>query len=150
MPEASPKGNLATQPSSRVRLAPAILVWERQSHWERVLKSRLAGPHCLVRPCRSAADVWSLSSRAPGSVVVIDFDAQPAAVLQFLAEVQLSRIPLAPLLIASPEWADLEWVAREAGAVGWYPPGELPEPLVQLCQQWLAPPSRVRGSLPTS
>lgn len=133
-------------PSPPARLAPALLAWERVPKWEGVLKARLAGPRCLVRPCRSATDVLALAPRLPGSVLVLDFDPHPAATLLLLGELQARRLALHPIVVASSEWRELEWAAREAGAVAWCLASESPDRLVGLCQRWLPPPSQVAAS----
>ncbi|MFM8289865.1 MAG: hypothetical protein ACKOGA_24505 [Planctomycetaceae bacterium] len=133
----------ALNSSSTARLAPGLLVWERAPKWEGVLKARLAGPHCLVRPCRSVTDVLALAPRMPGSVLLVDFDPHPAGALQLLGELQARRLSLHPIAVARAEWRDLEWPAREAGVVAWCPATEPPESVVALCARWLPPPSQI-------
>lgn len=98
-------------------LAPAVLVFEKAPRWEAELKRRLSGRELLVRPCRSASDVVALCRKMPGSVVVNDFAAGAADGLRLLEALLLQRLRAFVVVVASRELSDLEWPARELGAV---------------------------------
>ena len=98
-------------------LAPAVIVFEKSPRWESELKRRIGGHQLLVRPCRSGTDVVNLCRQTPGSVVVIDLASVAAEgwrLIEGLAHPQLRVLPVA---IGSRDIADLEWLAREMGAV---------------------------------
>lgn len=109
----------ASPPSSR--FTPALLILERSPRLEPDLKNLLANPDLLVRPCRSPRDVLELSSKMRGSVVVMDFDASPAETLRLLEHLSHGRHDARPVVLASPEWGELEWAVRDAGAIHFLP-----------------------------
>jgi len=98
-------------------LAPAVIVFEKSPRWEAELKRRLRSRQLLVRPCRSGADVVSLSRQAPGSVVVVDLASVAADGWRLFAALAERPISVMPVAVASRDLEDLEWAAREMGAV---------------------------------
>ncbi|MCY2962487.1 MAG: hypothetical protein NT069_02340 [Planctomycetota bacterium] len=103
------------------RFTPALLILERSPRLEPDLKHLLASPELLVRPCRSPRDVLELSSKMRGSVVVMDFDAGPAGTLRLLGQLSGGRHDARLIVLASPEWGELEWAVRDAGAIHFLP-----------------------------
>ena len=99
------------------RFAPAVVLYEKSPCWESELKRRIDVQKRLVRPCRSTADVLQLCRQAPHSVVVADFAAGIAEVLRLLEALLRQRTPAYPVVIGSVETAELEWPARDLGAV---------------------------------
>ena len=99
-------------------LAPAVLVFEKTPRWESELKRRMSSTQLLVRPCRSAADVLHLCRQMPGSVVVVDFAAGAAEGLRLLEAIDSRRLRSLAVVVASTALQELEWPAREMGAVG--------------------------------
>ncbi|MBI3860721.1 MAG: hypothetical protein HY290_02370 [Planctomycetia bacterium] len=97
--------------------APAIVLFEKAPRWEAELKRRFEAHQVLVRPCRSPVDVLGLCRRAPGSVVVVDFAVGIADTLRLLGALVAERLETYPIVIGSIETAELEWSARELGAV---------------------------------
>ncbi len=97
--------------------APAVLIYEKSPRWESALKRRIASRQLLVRPCRSVADVIALCRQAPGSVVVLDFSAGAADGLRLLEALLRLRVSACAVVVASRAMQELEWPARELGAV---------------------------------
>jgi DNA-binding NtrC family response regulator len=128
-------------------LAPAMLVLERSPRWESELKRRLAGLRLLVRPCRSAADVVGLCRQIPGSVVVIDFSAGPADGLRLLESLHCLRKGVVPVVIAARALAELEWPARELGAVAFLADTTGGAALARLCRRFVGDAASVAGQV---
>src|SRR5262245_17467850 len=117
--------------------SPAIVVFERSRRREIQLKRRLAGDRVLVRPCRSAGDLLDLCRARPGSVAVIARDVGAGPALRCREDGLTQRLVLASLVIASAEFADLEWPLRELGATAVLPETVRAEKLVRLCRRLL-------------
>ena len=117
-------------------LAPAIFVFEKSPRWESELKRRLANGMLRVRPSRSAADVLALCREAPGSVVVIDLTTGPAEALQLLKGLLQSQVR--SIVIAPSESDELEWPARELGALDFVSDRIGGDALAEICRQALA------------
>ncbi len=126
-------------------LAPAVLILERSPQWESELKRRLSGPRLLVRPCRSAADVLHLCRKIPGGVVVIDFAAGPADGLQLLEALARLRSGIMAIVIAPRSLAELEWPARELGAVEFIADAIGGAALARLCRRFVGDAAGVAG-----
>jgi DNA-binding NtrC family response regulator len=98
-------------------LAPAVIVFEKSPKWEADLKRRLDVRKLLMRPCRSAADVVNLCRQSPGSVVVIDLESVGVEGWRLLGDLAERRLSVVPVAISPRESEELEWMARELGAV---------------------------------
>jgi DNA-binding NtrC family response regulator len=98
-------------------LAPAVIVFEKSPKWESELKRRMGGRQLLVRPCRSGADVVNLCRQTPGSVVVIDLSSVAAEGWRLLEGLAQSQFRVFPVAISGRDTAEMEWLARELGAV---------------------------------
>ena len=96
--------------------APGIIVLERGTRWEAELK-REAGATLQVRPCRRPADVLRELAMMRGSVVVVDLEVGAAECLRLLARVIEEVLRPQVVVVAAASQADLEWPARELGAV---------------------------------
>ena len=117
--------------------APAILVFEKSPCWEAELKRRLASPLVLVRPCRSAQDVLALCRQVPGSVAVVDFAAGIADGLRLVEALIALRLRISPVVIASRETEELEWPARDLGAVNFVNDRIGGDKLADICRRML-------------
>ena len=118
-------------------VAPAVFVFEKSPRWEAELKRRLGERSVRVRPCRSAADLLTFCRDAPGSVAVLDLEAGPAEVLQLLAALLALRSSVRPVVIGSAETAELEWPARELGAIDYVTDRIGGAALAQICRKAL-------------
>jgi DNA-binding NtrC family response regulator len=118
-------------------LAPALFVLENAPRWESELKRRFAGGQWLVRPIRSTSDAVQFSRQSPGSVVVIDFSAGAAEGLRLLESLGRQSPGSLPVVIASREQAELEWPARELGAVDFVSDTIGGDALAVFCQRML-------------
>ncbi len=97
--------------------APGIVIYEKTSRWEAALKRYFAGRDLQVRPCRLPAQVLSTLEEMPGSVTVIDLAAGAAAALRLIADAR-RVVPAGSVIVVAPEaLEDLEWPAREFGAL---------------------------------
>jgi DNA-binding response OmpR family regulator len=118
-------------------LARAVIVFEKSPRFEAELKRRMSSPQLFVRPCRSGADVVSLSRRAPGSVVVIDLASVAADGWRLLDELAERPFQVSPVAVASRDMEGLEWAAREMGAVAFVTELQGGAALADVCQRLL-------------
>ncbi len=118
-------------------LAPAIFVFEKSPRWEPELKRRLASRQTRVRPCRSPQDLISLCRQAPGSLAIVDFAAGLADGLRLVHTLAGLAREIAPVVIASRETEDLEWPARDLGAVNFVTDRIGGDALAEICRRWL-------------
>ena len=116
---------------------PAVIVFEKSPRWEAELKRRLAGGALRVRPCRSSADALELCRQAPGSAIVLDLAAGTADVLQLLEVLLRQRLPVWPIVVGPEETAELEWPARELGAIAFVSDRIGGDSLAETCRQAL-------------
>jgi hypothetical protein len=129
-------------------LAPSVIVFEKSPRWESELKRRLGGCRLLVRPCRSAPDVVSLSRLAPGSVVVIDVNSVEIEGWRLLGDLAQRRIPAFRIAIGPRETRNLEWLARELGAAGFFADAVTGEALADLCCRVISASTATRPGAP--
>lgn len=116
---------------------PAVIVFEKSPRWEAELKRRLADDTLRVRPCRSSADALELCRQAPGSAIVLDLAAGAADVLQLLEALLRQRLPARPIVVSPAETAELEWPARELGAIAYVTDRIGGDALAEICRQAL-------------
>ena len=96
---------------------PGIIIYEKQTRWEAELKRQFPDAEPRVRPCRRAADIPALMASMPDSVLILDLDSGPAECLRLIGKVA-ETVPQPPVVVlAAASLADLEWPARELGAV---------------------------------
>ena len=114
----------------------AIIVFEKKPRWEAELKRELSRDKTRVRAVRTTRAILPLVRELPGSVVVLDFDAAPADCLRLIGTLSETSSAL-PVAIASPALAELEWTARELGAVAFLPVTITGERLARLCARLL-------------
>lgn len=92
-----------------------IAVYERQPFWGPELQRQLTHRRVLVRECRSVRDLVPAVEDFSKAVAVLVFDASPTECLRWLAD-EFSA-SLCRIVVASREYAELESLIREAGAV---------------------------------
>jgi DNA-binding NtrC family response regulator len=119
-------------------LAPGILVYEKRPRWEAELKRSLAGEGWQIRGCRTTGSVLSLLTTMPHGVLVADFAAGPAECLHLLEQVLQRRLPATAIVISPAIDADLEWPARELGALDVLRETEASRTLARLCRRQLS------------
>jgi ActR/RegA family two-component response regulator len=117
--------------------AHAIFVFEKSPRWEAELKRRLGSRHVLVRPCRSAKDLLDLCRQAPGSVAVVDFAAGIADGLRLVEALAALRLGTSPVVIGSRDTEELEWPARDLGAVAFVTDRIGGDALADICRRML-------------
>lgn len=118
-------------------LAPGILVYEKRPRWEAELKRSLVGRGWQIRGCRTTGSALSLLTTMPHGVLVTDLAAGPAECLHLLEQVLRRRLPAAAIVISPAIDADLEWPARELGALDFLRETEASRALAPLCQRQL-------------
>jgi DNA-binding NtrC family response regulator len=119
--------------------APGVVIYEKTSRWEAVLKRYFATHDLQVRPCRLPAQVLTTLAEMPGSVTVIDLAAGTAAGLRLIIQVR-QQVPAGAVIVVAPEsLADLEWPAREFGALAFLSESVTEGELGRLCARQLAP-----------
>jgi len=94
-----------------------VIVFEKFPRWESELKRRIGGRQLLVRPCRSDLDVVNLCRQTPGSVVVIDLSSVADEGWRLLEGLAQSQFRVLPVVVGGRDTAEMEWLAREMGAV---------------------------------
>ena len=87
----------------------AVAVFEQRPWWAPELQRQFGDAPVTVRGCRSAADALH------ADVAVLQFDPAPADVLPALGRIAASGVDRGVIIVASPEWLDLEWTLRELG-----------------------------------
>jgi DNA-binding NtrC family response regulator len=117
--------------------APGIVIFEKTSRWEALLKRYFQDRGVQVRPCRLPAQVPSTLQQMPGSVTVIDLAAGSAQGLRLVAQAQQQIPPGKVIVIASESMSDLEWPAREFGAIAFLSDSVSEEQLGSLCARQL-------------
>ncbi len=113
------------------------MIYEKTSRWEALIKRYFANHDLQVRPCRLPAQVLTTLAEMPGSVTVIDLAAGTAAGLRLIAQVR-QLVPSGSVIVVAPEsLADLEWPAREFGALAFLTDSVSEAELGALCARQL-------------
>src|SRR4051794_21963168 len=117
---------------------PAVIVCERKPYWTPELQRQFVHGDILVRGCQKWSELAARSREFPRVVDVVEFTEENSAeCLTGLSQRQES-FPSPPLImIASPRWAVLENVLREAGVKAFFPALPTGKDLAQCCRQWL-------------
>jgi DNA-binding response OmpR family regulator len=97
-------------------LTPTVLVFERRPRWVPELQRQFLGQDVRVRGCSSLKDVEQLLAQSPGSLAILELDAEPAPCLMALARLMARSPSPTILVVASPAYRELEWRVRELGA----------------------------------
>src|SRR4051794_34618858 len=93
-----------------------IIVFERKPRYTPELQRQFWGGRVGVRACSSIADVGRLRESNPGAVLLLELEAAPAEILQFLGG-NVGRAADGPVfVVGSARMAALEWRVRELGA----------------------------------
>lgn len=93
-----------------------IIVFERMPYWGPELKRQFSDQSVSIRECRSIADLSPSMALFRGCVVIVLLDAAPADCLRWIDRQSETNQPSPIMVIASVEYAELEWTIREAGA----------------------------------
>lgn len=113
--------------------APGVVIYEKSTHWEALLKRYFLGSDIQIRPCRLPAQVLTTLATMPGSVTVIDLAAGAAQGLRLISQAKQLIPPGAVIVIAPESLADLEWPSYEFGALAFVPDSISREALGILC-----------------
>lgn len=118
------------------QFAPGVIVFEKQPRWAPELRHHL--PAALpVRPCRAASHAQGWLRDMPGSLLILDLDQQAASCLLVLGTLLEYRLEGWPVVIAAESDFELEWAARELGAVAFLPQTIGGETLAATCLRLL-------------
>ena len=125
--------------------APGVVIYEKSNRWEALLKRYFHGRGVQVRPCRLPAQIISTLAAMPGSVTLIDLAAGAAQGLRLITRAR-QQVPEGKVIVVFPEsLADLEWPAREFGALAFLPESVSETDLGALCSRQL-PEKGERGA----
>jgi hypothetical protein len=100
-----------------MQFCPGIVIWERRPRWEAEFKRRLGHEDIVIRVCRVAGDVERACAMLPGSVLLVDLAVGELDCLRLLAASSLWVPAPLPVVVSPRELAELEWAARELGAL---------------------------------
>ena len=118
--------------------APGVVVYEKTNRWEALLKRHFQGRGIQVRPCRLPAQVVTTLAAMPGSVTLIDLAAGAAAGLRLITRAR-QQVPEGKVIVVFPDsLADLEWPAREFGALAFLPESVSEAELGALCSRQIS------------
>jgi hypothetical protein len=116
-------------------LQPSVIVMEPRPRWTPELQRQFLGESVRVRQCATFTDLWKLAEEC--SVVVLDLDAAPAGVLQFLGRCASRRHSICTITLGSPQTAELEWMLRDLGTLEFAVNIPTGKRLAHLCRrQW--------------
>lgn len=118
--------------------APGIVIYEKSTHWEALLKRYFHSQDVQVRPCRLPAQVLSTLAAMPGSVTVIDLTAGTAAGLRLIVQAKQMVLAGEVIVIAPEVLLDLEWPAYEFGALVFLAESVSGDELGAICARQLA------------
>ncbi len=96
-----------------------ILVFERAPYWGPELKRQFSDQSLFVRECRTVGDLNPSIADFSECLVVISLDSAPADCLTWIGKQSQALAGPPIIVIASPEYAELEWAVREAGAAAY-------------------------------
>ena len=96
-----------------------VIVCERQGKWAVALRRELAAESVCLSETRTLSDSWELLRQSPASFLVLELtptnvDPLLAGMLALQSDFPLARAAV----VADRRLAAYEWLAREAGAVG--------------------------------
>lgn len=96
--------------------APGIVIYEKSSRWEAMLKRHFLETCTIVRPCRLPRQVLAQLSTMRKSVVLVDLSAGAESALRLITQTRLQFSDSPIVVLVSPGLQELEWPAREFGA----------------------------------
>lgn len=126
--------------------ADGVVVFERDPYWGPELKRQFAGDWVVVRECRSLNEIHAVAADLEHVVILAVIDAAPAEILNWLERPAITMSRAGLIVISSPDWAELEWPIREAGAMAFMSDETPGVRVAHWCRRWLhagARPARV-------
>ncbi len=115
-------------------MAATILVLEREPYWTPELQRQFLTTDVKVRGCRKWSELSAAIQSDPSGLSVIDLADFAADCLTGLAAIHSSRL----IVISSPQYAELEFALRDAGAAAFFPDLPTGEQLARCCRRWLS------------
>ena len=124
----------------------SVLVYETSPRWTPELQRQFDGEDVRVRACGTIqrvseriAELDQLTDVVPGGVIILDLETNPADCLQFLGATAELYDNWSKIVISSERLAELEWSARELGAIGFFSEFVSGRELSRLCRRQLQP-----------
>lgn len=114
-----------------------IIVFERTPHWGPELKRQFSDQSVSIRECRSIADLCSSIAHFRRCVAIVLLDAAPADCLRWISGQSETNQPSPIVVIASTEYAELEWTIREAGAAAFLNDEIGGQEVAQICSRMM-------------
>lgn len=96
-----------------------ILVFERTPFWGPALKRQFSDQSLFVRECRTVGDLSPAIAEFSHCLVVLSLDSAPTDCLAWIGKQSRVIAPPPIIVIASSEYAELEWTVREAGVAAY-------------------------------
>ena len=133
--------------SSTLNLQPptfsTVLVCEREPYWAPELQRRFQQSGVTVRGCRKWSEFEELSRPYAEVVQIVDLEETAADCLAGLGR-RLRDPRSRPLIVlASPRFAEWEWILREAGVQAFFSEHLSGEELARCCRRWLGDAGRL-------
>lgn len=119
-----------------------LLVFERTPFWGPELKRQFSDQQVLVVECRSVQDLSPRMGEFSECLVVLTLDAAVTDCLTWIGRQGQSdqRFPI--IVIASSEYAELEWTIRESGVVAFLHDETCGRDLATICGRLIGAASR--------
>lgn len=123
--------------SPRPLARSAVIVCETRSYWTPELQRQFFQSEIAVRPCQKWSELSARGKDFPRVVEVVDLEDRPGECLTSLTQRQGRRQSVPLIVIASPAWAALEYILREAGVQAVFPDLPTGAELARCCRRWL-------------
>ncbi len=120
----------------------SIIVCEREPYWTPELQRQFQHTGVAVRGCRHWTEFTELFRGLTRAVQIVDLEHAAADCLTGLVRRQNEPRFWPLIVIASPRFAALEWVLREAGVNAFFSEHPSGEQLALCCRRWLLPESQ--------
>jgi hypothetical protein len=97
---------------------PRFIVWEKTNRWAIAFRWTLAGSGVRIRETRNWLDCRRELDLAPSSLLALELRiGNFEEALESLSVIRREYPHAGTLVLTSPEWMDLQWIYREAGAL---------------------------------
>ena len=115
---------------------PGLVVFEKSTHWEAILRRHFAADERPIRACRTPEDVNIAWRSLPGNLTLIDFDVGGERALNVITQARLETPPTTVMALIANHELELEWPARELGACAVLPKSIAPQTVCDLCEKY--------------
>src|SRR5205814_2200605 len=118
--------------------ALSLFVFEKQPRWEPELKRQLPEYRGQIRACRTVPQLLTLACEQPQCLLILNLEGAAAECLRILTTLLEQRLLARAIVIGEQDQAELEWPARESGALDFVPSAVGGTALARLCRRQLA------------